>query len=360
MPEQIQDEIINFEDFNEYNISYPVIITRWEIKQVRSLNKQYLQVYFQKISDTVKAFKFNVKCYSAFGEVVEDIADVSIQEVNKKNTQFSEIVPLKTEIRKVEINLKQCLLLDDSVVEPKGRQIAINNFKLFDEENAEAGKRLLPSAKGFPVDNLSHWYCACGALHSAEMQECGNCHKSKQEIFTLVTAEKIQEEKLTIAEIERKNNQKKKIHSLVLTCITFATIIITLIPTVIYVIIAPSYSVQPEFRPLMISLLTINVVLLVVYLIGFILKLKAFPMIELITALTCLIIDVIRIVIAGVDSMGLYRWYDSNYGGYIRFGFLLSIITILFAIGYFVMYVLSNNKLLDKLRKLFEFKRNKK
>lgn len=56
MAENLQDEILVFEDCEEFNISYPVTVTRWEIKQVQGLNKQYLQVYFQKLIDSVKAF----------------------------------------------------------------------------------------------------------------------------------------------------------------------------------------------------------------------------------------------------------------------------------------------------------------
>ena len=358
MTEQIQDEIINFEDFEEYNISYPMIITRWEIKQVRGFNKQYLEVYFQRISDTVKAFKFNVKCYSAFGEVIEEITDISIQEVDKKSVQFSEVVPLKTEIRKVEINLKQCLLLDDSIVEPKGKQMAINNFKPFIEEDSEAGKRLLPSAKGFPVDNVSHWYCACGALHTAEMHKCENCNKTKQEVFALVTAEKIQEEKLTIAETERNNSKKRNIQKIVLAGITFATILVTLIPLIIYMAIAPkllNFGHDSELIAWLIPLLVITLGLFVGYLIGLVLKFKIFKKFELATIIACLIINVICIILAFAFDIG-YKWH-SNYGSHIKTCLALSILTIPLATAYFVLNI---NKVYDKVCNLFEFKRNKK
>ncbi|MDE6667554.1 MAG: hypothetical protein K2K38_04305 [Clostridia bacterium] len=225
MPEQIQDEIISFEDFNQYDISYPVIITRWEIKQVHGLNKQYLQVYFQKISDNVRVFHFNVKCYSVFGEAVDEITGISIDKVDKKNIQFSEVIPLKSEIRKVEIYLQKCCLLDNSVVAPKGRQMVVNTFKPFNEEDLEAGKRLLPNAKGFPIDNVSHWYCSCGLLYSSDMQKCGKCNKSKKEIFTLLTPESIDEEKLKF----NKNYAERKNKKAVLSTIVFANTLLTLI-----------------------------------------------------------------------------------------------------------------------------------
>lgn len=230
MTEQIQDEIIYFEDFNEYDISYPVIITRWEIRKVHCIDKQYLQVYFQKISDNLRAFNFNVKCYSVFGEVVDEIAEISIDKVDKKNIQFLKVVPLKPETQKVEIYLQQCCLLDNSVIEPKGKQMVVNTFKPFNEEDLEAGKRLLPNAKGYPIDKVSHWYCACGAIHYAESDNCERCNKTKSEIFSLITPNKLQEEKTQITKIESEKKKKK----IVFSSITLATTLFTLIFLNIY------------------------------------------------------------------------------------------------------------------------------
>lgn len=213
MPENLQDKLISDYVYKEYDIAYPVIITHWEIMQVNGLDKRYLQVYFQKISDTVKAFKFNVKCYSDFGEV-ENLSDISLLEVDKIGLEFFKVVPVKAEVNRVEINIQQCLLLDNSIIEPKGKQMVVNTFMPFNKEDLEVGKRLLPNAKGYPIDNVSHWYCACGALHSSNTQMCGKCNKSKKAIFCLITPEKITEERvnqINQEEVIVKAKKKKKI-----------------------------------------------------------------------------------------------------------------------------------------------------
>lgn len=213
MPENIQDKLISDYEYTEYDIAYPVIITRWEIMQVKGLDKRYLQIYFQKISDTVKSFKFNVKCYSDFGEV-ENITDILLQEIDKKDLEFSKVIPLKSEVSRVEIFITQCLLLDNSMIEPKGKQIVLDTFIPFNDEDLEAAKRLLPTAKGLPIDNVSHWYCACGALYSSDTKRCEKCNKSKKEVFSLIIPETIQEEKVKAendAVVSTKAKKKKKI-----------------------------------------------------------------------------------------------------------------------------------------------------
>lgn len=229
MPENIQDKLISAYDYKEYDIAYPVIITRWKIMQVNGLDKRYLQVYFQKISDTVKALKFNVKCYSDIGEV-ENLTDISFQEIDKNDLEFSKVVPLKSEINKVEVNIIQCLSIDGSAIEKQHKTIVVNTFKPFNEEDSEAGKRLLPNAKGYPIDNVSHWYCACGVLYSSDTKRCEKCNKSKNEIFTLITSENMQEARIKESYDIKKHNDKLKINGVFIFALGILTLLTLFIP----------------------------------------------------------------------------------------------------------------------------------
>lgn len=203
MSENLQDKLISAYEYTEYDISYPVIITRREIRQVNGLEKRYLQLHFQKTDNNVKAFKLNVKCYSDFGEE-ENITDISFQEVDKLNIEFSKVVLLKPNVNKVEVEITQCLLLDNSVVEPKTKQTVNKIFKPFNKEDLEAGKRLLPDANGYPADNGFNWFCACGTLNDGAEPQCKFCKSSKNVVFERVTEEKLQQEK------ENSKNKKAK------------------------------------------------------------------------------------------------------------------------------------------------------
>ncbi len=230
MEGNLQDEILVFEDYEEYNIAYPVIITRWEIKQVHGLNKQYLQVYFQKLNDNVKAFQLNIACVSAFGKEVERLSDVSIQEVDKKEIEFSSVIPLHGETRRVEIAIGQCLLNDGSIVEKCDKKMITNSFKPFAEEDRTAAQRLLPTAKGYPMDSATHWYCACGALHNAESDSCERCQRSKQEIFLRVTPEKIQEEKNKETSETKIENKKRVFRGILISVLGFISFVTLFFP----------------------------------------------------------------------------------------------------------------------------------
>jgi len=192
MAENLQDEILVFEDCKEFDISYPVTVTRWEIKQVHGLNKLYLQVYFQKLINSVKAFQLNIACYSAFGNEEKTLSGISIQDVDKKGVEFSEVIPLNSDIRKVEVYLSQCLLTDGTTLKVKERRIVENSFVPFEKEDRAAAQRLLPNANGYPLEKGTHWFCACGAVYSSERENCIKCGKSKQEIFSVIVTEKLE------------------------------------------------------------------------------------------------------------------------------------------------------------------------
>lgn len=344
MPEKLQDKLISNYVYKEYDISYPIIITRWEIMQVKGLDKRYLQVYFQKISDTAKAFTFNAKCYSDFGEV-ENLSDISLQDVDKNSLEFSKVVPLKAEVNRVDINIQQCLLLDNSMVEPKGKQIVVNTFKPFNEEDSEAGKRLLPNAKGLPIDNVSHWYCACGALHSSDAQRCENCNKSKKEIFDLFTFQSIDDEKKQI----EKNKSKIKTKKLVLACITLGVLILTLIAFSFYVLVDGHNRIYGIWivlnKTLFILLILTSLGLVIVNVLGwFLFKDRLFKRIQYATIITCLAINLINSVIGftiGYDFAAFYAPLIMN---------------IPCTVIYFVC---NNEKLFDKIYNLFKVKKYK-
>ncbi len=358
MPENLQDKLISDYVYKEYDIAYPVIITRWEIMQVNGLDKRYLKVYFQKISDTVKAFKFNVKCYSDFGEV-ENLSDISLLEVDKIDLEFFKVVPLKSEVNRVEINIYQCLLIDNSMVEPKGKQMVVNTFKPFKKDDLETGKRLLPNAKGYPIDNLTHWYCACGTLHSSIMQKCGKCNKSKKEIFSTLTPDRMQEENAKIQKDEQANSKKDKRKIIILACITFVALLFTMIPNIVYTVLFPKFYIQfgdySDFLQCMTLLIIMSSVLLIANAIGLIFKGKILKIIELIAIIACLIINIISVVISiefGVHTVGNYK----DYGDLLMFCFALSILNVPLAVTYFLC---NNEKVFDKIYKLFKVKKYK-
>lgn len=205
MPENSKDILISDYDYTEYDIAYPVIIIRWEVRQVSGLEKRYLQVYFQKISNNVKAFKLNVKCYSDFGE--EEISDLSVQEIDKQSLEFSKVVPLNPIINKVELNITQCLSLDGSVFDNKEKQTVENIFRPFAKEDREAGERLLSGAAGYPADNGVNWFCACGTLNNGDELVCKSCKNNKNVVFESVTEENLQREN-TNAKIKKVKEQR--------------------------------------------------------------------------------------------------------------------------------------------------------
>ena len=207
MAEDLQDEILEFKEYKEFNISYPVIVTRWEIKQVRGLNKQYLQVYFQKLDNNVKAFQLNINCYSTFGKELERLSNIPIQDIDKKERRFSQVIPLTADTRKVEIFICQCLLVDGSIIEKNERQMVVYTFKPFAEEETVAGKKLLPCSIGYPIDNTTHWYCACGTLNLKDSRKCFACGNEKSKVIQLITKENIQKEK---EDIKQKELEKQK------------------------------------------------------------------------------------------------------------------------------------------------------
>lgn len=239
MTENLQDEILAFEDCTEYNISCPVIITRWEIKQVLGLSKQYLQVYFQKLDNTVKAFQLNVACYSAFGKEIEKLSDISIQEVDKKGIEFSEVIPLNSDIQRVEFFMCQCLLIDGSIIEKHDKQMVVNTFKPFTEEDRAVAQRLLPSAAGYPMDNVTHWYCVCGKLNVKGRKDCISCGAIKSDIFQHITEENIQKVKAQVqveaAEQSKKKRKRNKLLAIIsgavaVVCILIGALVGTLAP----------------------------------------------------------------------------------------------------------------------------------
>lgn len=239
MEENLQDEILASEDYNEYDISYPVIITRWEIRQIRGLNKRYIQVYFQKLNNTVQALRVNIACLSVFYNDAEVLPCFYINDVDKKDVEFSEIIPLKVDTRKVEITVYQCLLFDGTIVEKNDSKMAERTFKLFSEENKAAAKRLLPVATGYPVDNDSYWYCTCGKLNLCDKEECIACKTAKNDVFNLITEENIdkENEKIKIESEETKNRkqqQKDKRNKLIalvsVVCLLIVILVCTLTP----------------------------------------------------------------------------------------------------------------------------------
>lgn len=203
MEEKNNDKILTEETLAEYDVAYPVVITRWEIRQVCGLDKKYLKVYFQKISNRTKGIQLDIVYLSATGEEVE-LTGISIPDVDRRGIEFSWITPVNSETQQVKIDIRQCLLTDDTVIKSDFKIAAEDNFKFFSEEDRAAAEQLLPNAKGYPREYGTHWYCACGKLNAQTNEACIRCKRKKDEVFAAFVDERIHER-------AAKNRKKHKI-----------------------------------------------------------------------------------------------------------------------------------------------------
>lgn len=212
MAEFAQDEILTFKHYNEYNMSYPIIIKRWEVRKVNGLNKHYIKVFFQKTNNKAKALKLNIVCLSAFNKQIETL-DITVQDIDTKAADFLEVIPINAEVRKVQITIKQCVLTDSSVIETTTKRLVANKFIPFSEEEKDIGASLMTSAKGYPIDNMTHWFCACGALCDKDVDACINCGTTKQEVFSTITENNVKKQQEIIAQqtVTQAAAKKKKI-----------------------------------------------------------------------------------------------------------------------------------------------------
>lgn len=246
MAENLQDEILVFEDCEEFNISYPVTVTRWEIKQVQGLNKQYLQVYFQKLIDSVKAFQLNIACYSAFGNEEKMLTGISVQDVDKKGVEFSEVIPLDSDVRKVEVYFSQCFLTDGTTLKTKERRRVVNSFVPFNDEDRAAAQSLLPNAKGYPIEKGTHWFCTCGAVYSSEHDNCIKCGKSKKEIFSLVTSDEVEQEKEKKTDELRKKSKVRRKRIKILSMVGGILALLSILFGILFSILFPYDSITVD------------------------------------------------------------------------------------------------------------------
>lgn len=183
----------------------------------------------------------NIACYSAFGNEEKTLSGISIQDVDKKGVEFSEVIPLNSDIRKVEVYFSQCLLTDGTTLKVKERRIVENSFVPFEKEDRAAAQRLLPNANGYPLEKGTHWFCACGAVYSSERENCIKCGKSKQEIFSVIVTEKLEEEKT-------EELKKHKVKRIVIGSFVFALGFISLIAIFLPVLVRGIIVLLPELQ----------------------------------------------------------------------------------------------------------------
>ena len=208
MEEQSRN-VISSEKFTRYNISYPVIVKGWEITRGEDFAQRNLYIQFQKISNELLAFKINVTCLTAFDEIIQTISDISIKEVNNKKVNFFECIPLAPNTEKVNVTLMQ-YVLSDATIGPTDckNEIIDYEFKRFEDvEDEKAGERLLSSAKGYPIEKGSYWYCACGRINWQRSHTCVACHNDKKQVFSKITAKAIEREKVALKADEIKEEE---------------------------------------------------------------------------------------------------------------------------------------------------------
>ncbi|MDE6473709.1 MAG: leucine-rich repeat domain-containing protein, partial [Clostridia bacterium] len=240
MEEQSANKILSSEKFTKFNISYPVIVKGWEVCQGQRYEQRYLSIHFQKISDEILAFKINVTCLNSYDEVIEEYKDISIKDVIRKNVNFFENITLAPNTEKVFVSLRQ-YVLTDATVGPldNDNEIVEYEFRRFEDgDDEQAAAQLVPSAKGYPIENGSHWYCACGKLNWKHSDTCSACKSEKNEVFKKINENAIEREKQKIvtiqdAKIKSKLKRKKTTVSVVAGLVTFAILICILCATVI-------------------------------------------------------------------------------------------------------------------------------
>lgn len=162
MPKHLQDKQISAYEYTKYNVAYPIIITRWEIKKVHGIDKRYLQIYFRKIDKDILDFKFSLKYINASGAQTEEHI---VNNVNDKKSEFFEIVPLNSQVNSVEVTILQCSLLDATVLKPN-KSIIIDNKILF-------------LIRDLPFDMINEEYIQ----KAKDKQEKRNMNEYKREII---------------------------------------------------------------------------------------------------------------------------------------------------------------------------------
>ena len=232
----------------------------------------------------------------------------------------------------------------------KLNSIALNSFIPFDEEDKEAGKRLLPYAKGLPVDNGTHWYCACGTLNDEKTDKCSLCENAKETVFEKVTKENLEskkeeiKEQLRIEEEVRKKREKtlsykidkikNKIKqmdktSLILVGMALGAAIFTRISLRFHMYFDSDTEWLLEYvRVILIIIKAISIVFIVVEVIGLLFfKEQVRQKAELALIISCLAINIFYTIL-GIIVACLAR--DMNYT------FFAVIINLPFTVAYFI------------------------
>ncbi|MBD5086643.1 MAG: leucine-rich repeat protein [Clostridiales bacterium] len=239
MEERAKRSILT-EKFKRYNVSYPVIVKGWEITRGADPDQRNLYIQFQKICDEIIAFKIIVTCLNAFGEVIKTIPDISVKDVQRKRIDFFECIPLAPNTENVNVTMMQ-YVLSDATIGPMdyNHEIIEYEFKRFESvEDEQAGERLLKTAKGYPIEKGTHWYCACGRINWQRSKTCIACKKEKRLVFSKITEEAIQREKQEYKQNEEtratlKRKRRKLITSVVSALLIFSVLISILCATVI-------------------------------------------------------------------------------------------------------------------------------
>ncbi len=203
-------------------------------------NKAVAFISFKSLcKDTITAVKFNAKGYNSFGDAVYIdrketflliIQDISIDSNN--NVEKYKVILPSSDIRKLELEESQICLANGSVCTYSGKCIIECDIDIFDNENAEDKEKLSaikdyePSSNNMPLQLEDGWICLCGRYNSNEESICKQCHKEKEQTFSIVSYESIEvlvenhkkkksEEEATAKKAQKKRNIKIAIGTIV-------------------------------------------------------------------------------------------------------------------------------------------------
>lgn len=186
-----QDKLIASEQFDTFNIAYPIYIAGWEIRQVKNINKAYALVFFKKLSNTAIEAHMKLTCISQTGEILKDGMQ-EVQLINLKANEFFQICPLRVVPWKIELSIERVKCVDGTDITGQEPVLLINNFVPFQTElERTKGKALLSSAKGYPMNCENGWICCCGEVNAKQAKICNFCKATKKNVFERITRDNI-------------------------------------------------------------------------------------------------------------------------------------------------------------------------
>ena len=236
----VRDRLIQSKKLKELNIAYPIYIAGWEILQAQNINKLYARIFYKKLINTAKAAKIRLEHISEFGDILQEEIKI-INDIDRKPYDFFEVYSLHNDTRKIKVSVIQVLCLDGKSVADAQAIIVPDTFVPFSNEiECAAGQRLIPSAKGYPIEDEKYWVCCCGAVNVKNTINCVQCNFAKRDVIEKITEKSIKEtgevifaereaqRDREIQEQEIRKNKRKKRNKLVVVLTVCFVVVITL------------------------------------------------------------------------------------------------------------------------------------